>query len=237
VAAPQDEVRGGCRYDSEFGNAVLSASSQRNAGLRTETLNSNFKQLKRMRSCSRGASRPSFASTSPSKTEGAGKAGCRLHPRSCAQKTHEWTTGSTGSLRLSPREWVTAYFELSPVTGLFATDVLRIDDAPNPVGPDASPQHLTPAPGRQDHTTSPSAPVPAKNPAAPRAARPVWQERLAASFVRAPSDRSRENPPCDPCASRRCRVHRIPPRVRDDSRSAPRRVGRGELVEMICPTG
>ena len=64
----------------------------------------------------------------PSQTEGAGKAGCRLHPRSCAQKAHEWTTGSTGSLRLSLREWFTAYFVLSSVTGLFATVALRIDD-------------------------------------------------------------------------------------------------------------
>src|ERR1700730_18394404 len=60
-----------------------------------------------------------------------------------------------------------------------------------------------------------------------------WRRRLAASFVRAPADRSREDPPCDPLRARRCRVHRIPPRVRDDSRSAPSRVGRGELVEMI----
>ena len=63
------------------------------------------------------------------KTEGAGKAGCQLHPRSCAQKAHEWTTGSTGSLRLSLREWFTAYSVLSPVTGLFATVASRIDDA------------------------------------------------------------------------------------------------------------
>jgi hypothetical protein len=63
-----------------------------------------------------------------------------------------------------------------------------------------------------------------------------WQRRLAASFVRTPADRSREDPPCDPLRARRCRVHRIPPRVRDVSRSAPHRVGRGELVMVICPT-
>src|SRR5260370_395145 len=81
-----------------------------------------------MRSCSRGAMRPRLASASPSfRTEGAGKAGRRLHPRSCAQEAHEWTTGSTGSLRLSLHEWFTAYFVLSPVTGLFATVGLRID--------------------------------------------------------------------------------------------------------------
>src|SRR5258708_15616327 len=82
-----------------------------------------------MRSCSRGAMRPRLASASPSfRTEGAGKAGRRLHPRSCAQEAHEWTTGSTGSLRLSLHEWFTAYFVLSPVTGLFATVALRVDD-------------------------------------------------------------------------------------------------------------
>ena len=62
----------------------------------------------------------------PLKKEGAGKAGRRLHPRSCAQEAHEWTTGSTGSIRLSLRDGVTAYFVLFPVTGWFATVALRI---------------------------------------------------------------------------------------------------------------
>ena len=45
------------------------------------------------------------------------------------------------------------------------------------------------------------------------------------------------SPPCDHLARRRCRVHRIPSRVRDDSRYAPLAgEGRGELVELICPT-
>ena len=42
--------------------------------------------------------------------------------------------------------------------------------------------------------------------------------------------------PAIPLRARRCRVHRIPPRVRDVSRSAPSRVGRSELVMVICPT-
>ena len=46
-----------------------------------------------------------------------------------------------------PAQWVTAYFALSPVTGFVATVIWRIFD----------PQDLAPAPGRQDHTTSPSA--------------------------------------------------------------------------------
>ena len=105
---------------------------------------------------------PRFAHVSPSKKEGAGKAGRRLHPRSCAQEAHEWTTGSTGSIRLSLRDGVTAYFVLSSVTGLFATVDLRNDDASQPGWVDASPQGLTPASGRQDHTTSPSATVSAE---------------------------------------------------------------------------
>jgi len=41
---------------------------------------SNFKQPKDMRVRSRGSNRPSFVSASPSKMEGAGKAGCWPHP-------------------------------------------------------------------------------------------------------------------------------------------------------------
>jgi len=45
------------------------------------------------------------------------------------------------------------------------------------------------------------------------------------------------DPPCDHLARRRCRVHRIPSRVRDDRETPLTRVGRGELIAMICPTG
>ena len=60
------------------------------------------------------------------------------------------------------------------------------------------PRNLTPASGRQDHTTSPS----------------------ATSAVRLRAGRPLTSPirtrPATPFARRRCRVHRIPPRVRDD---------------------
>jgi hypothetical protein len=56
-------------------------------------------------------------------TEGAGKAGCALHPRSrvpkCASKSAHEHTGSAEAVRLSLRDGVTAYFALSLVTGLF----------------------------------------------------------------------------------------------------------------------
>ena len=117
-----------------------------------------FKQREDVRSRSRGIECPEVCLTfHPPRKEGAGKAGRRLHPRSCAQEAHEWTTGSTGAIRLSLRDGFTAYFVLSSVTGLFATVDLRNDDASQPGWVDASPQGLTPASGRQDHTTSPSA--------------------------------------------------------------------------------
>ena len=60
-----------------------------------------------------------------SKTEGAGKTGCALHPRSrvqCARKkcAHEHT-GSAGASRPSLRNGFTAYNVLSPVNGFLAT--------------------------------------------------------------------------------------------------------------------
>jgi hypothetical protein len=88
--------------------------------------------------------------SSPSlKREGAGKAGCALHPRSraqTAQKNAHEHTGSAEASRPSLRNGFTTYIALSLVTGLFATIASR-----------NNPQRLTPASGRQNHTTSPSA--------------------------------------------------------------------------------
>jgi hypothetical protein len=52
-------------------------------------------------------------------------------------------------------------------------------------------------------------------------------------------DRSRiqRTRPAIPSHAKRCRVHRIPPRVRDDGQRPSGGVGWGEFVEMICPTG
>ena len=90
----------------------------------------------------------------PLKTEGAGKTGCALHPRSRVQWV-EWNgahehTGSAESIRPSLRNGFTAYNVLSPVIGLAChrrrRKLLSAD--------------LTPGSGRQDHTISPSASVP-----------------------------------------------------------------------------
>jgi hypothetical protein len=65
------------------------------------------------------------------------------------ENAHEHT-GSAEAVRPSLRNGFTAYFGLSPVTGLFATvvSVMRSITA-----------NLTPASGRQDHTTSPYATI------------------------------------------------------------------------------
>src|SRR6266851_2842978 len=112
---------------------------------------------------------------------------------------------------------LTAYFALSPVTGLFCHRRPRIW-LPAPGRADQNSANLTPASGRQDHTTSPYA---------------------ATSLVRSLGDRSQVFSTCPaiPSRAKRCRVHRIPPRVRDDGQRPSCGVGWREFVEMICPTG
>src|SRR5450631_295686 len=79
------------------------------------------------------------------------------------------TTSTPESPDVPARNGFTAYFALSPVTGLFAT-VAREHGLPAPGRADQTSANLTPASGRQDHTTSPYA---------------------ATSLVRALGDRSR----------------------------------------------
>ena len=90
------------------------------------------------------------------------------------EKTHERRHHRfTGSTRHSLRDGLTAYFVLSPVTGLVCHRRSKDDDLSAPGWADLSPQNLTPASGRQDHTISPYA---------------------LALFVRTPVNRSREKP-------------------------------------------
>src|SRR6266478_5465279 len=92
---------------------------------------------------------------------------------------------------------LTVSFELSPVTGLFCHRRSADMFLSKPGWADLNSANLTPASGRQDHTTSPYA---------------------ATSLVRSLliAHRPFANPPCNPSRAKRCRVHRIPPRVRDD---------------------
>jgi hypothetical protein len=135
-------------------------------------------QREDVRPHSRGAMRPSFASIGTlDKKRAQGKPGARCTRGLVCKKTIEKRTRAyrfSGGNPAFPAQWVTAYSELSPVTGLSChrhpPEVLL-------------PANLTPASGRQDHTASASA---------------------TAAFV-----------------IRRHRVHRIPPRVRDDREAAP----------------
>src|SRR4249920_3369284 len=70
------------------------------------------------------------------------------------ERAHEHT-GSAENIRPSLRSGFTAYFVLSPVNGSFATVA---GGTPRSIQLDrCATANLTPAPRRQDHTTSPSA--------------------------------------------------------------------------------
>src|SRR5882757_2266883 len=126
-----------------------------------------------MRSRPRGAMRPSYAFIFRP-LEGVGNAGCPLHPRprvhfALVERTR--VTTSTPEHPTFPHAMVlTAYVVLSPVTGLFLPPSSADMVLSKPGWADATPQNLTPASGRQDHTILPSA---------------------ATSLVRPLSDRSR----------------------------------------------
>jgi hypothetical protein len=82
---------------------------------------------------------------------------------------------------------------------------------------DATPPNLTPASGRQDHTTSPSA---------------------LASFVSSPFDRSRaETRPASRCAPNAAASTASAPRVRDDRDTPLCGVGRLESIKLFLPNG
>src|SRR6266511_2987920 len=79
---------------------------------------------------SRGADRPRFASSfGPLQSEGAGKTGCLLHPRSRVRfaqtKLHTSIQGS-GSIPAFPAQWLYGLYVVSPVNGSFATVAARV---------------------------------------------------------------------------------------------------------------
>jgi hypothetical protein len=153
-----------------------------------------------MRSRPRSAMRPSHAFISRP-FEGVGNAGCPLHPRSrvhfvLVERTR--LTTSTPERPAFPHAMVLRLMSRSPpVTGLFCHRRQRISGCPRPVGPTCHPANLTPASGRHDHTILPSA----KSVSRQRAIDPSRIQRTR---------------PAIPSRAKRCRVHRIQPRVRDD---------------------
>jgi len=109
---------------------------------------------------SRDALRPRFASSfAPSKNRGRREDRVRAAPAVscaiCANKSAHEHTGSAEASRPSLRSGLTAYSVLSPVNGSFATVV---SGTPRSIQLDrCATANLTPAPRRQDHTTSPYA--------------------------------------------------------------------------------
>jgi hypothetical protein len=106
---------------------------------------------------------------------------------------------------------LTVYFVLSPAIGLSCHRRLANDGLSAPGWADLPPQDLTPASRRQDHTTSPSASAP--------------------FVLHASRKRSRQSRPAIPTRARRCRVHRIPSRVRDDRE--PPLLGRDNATNAV----
>src|SRR5260370_24322464 len=103
--------------------------------------------------------RPSCARIIRPETEGVGNAGCPLHPQPrvrSVESTRVFTTVAPEHPAFPHAMVLTAYFVLSPVTGLFCHRRQRIWFVCARSGRQTS-ANLTPASGRQNHTTSPSA--------------------------------------------------------------------------------
>ena len=196
------------------GSGLLRCRSQRR-------YDPNIKHPPHITFTSRGALRPRFASVSPPlEKEGAGKAGRRSHPRSCAQSAR--VDHRQPDHPAFPAQRFTAYFALSPVRPCtFATVALRMADASKPGWAACISARLDASMGRQADTTSPSAPVSPK----------LWPDlvRIPASFIEDSFKRRSfarrmiahgDDSALRSLARPTLRVHRIPPHVRD-VRNAP----------------
>ena len=93
--------------------------------------------------------------------EGVGNAGCPLHPQRRVHfvlvEAHEQQRVHRNHPAFPHAMVLTVSFVLSPVNGLFCHRHQRINVLSKPGWADATSANLTPASGRQDHTTSPYA--------------------------------------------------------------------------------
>jgi hypothetical protein len=130
----------------------------------------------------------------PSKTEGAGNAGCTLHPRSrvqrCTKRNAHEHTGTDGAIRHSLRNGFTAYAVLSPVSEFVLSPSSADHWLVNPVGLISPPRTW-----HQQRVSGPHGFAVRKY-----AVRPARREQLT------------DDPPCDsPCAPARSRPpHPVP---------------------------
>jgi hypothetical protein len=128
------------------------------------------------------------------------------------------TTSTPESPDVPARNGFTTYFVLSPVTGLFCHRHLRIKVLSKPGRADSTSANLTPASGRQDHTTS------------PYAATSLVRVLLTAHGFKEPALRSRR------AQNAAASTASLPAFVTIAIRPSCG-VGWREFVEMICPTG
>src|SRR3984893_3739157 len=126
--------------------------------------------------------------------EGVGNAGCPLHPRPrvhfvVVERTRV-TTSTPESPGIPARNGFNSLCRALPGDRAVLPPSSAVMVLSKPGWADATPQDLTPASGRQDHTILPYA---------------------ATSLVRTLliAHRPFANPPCNPSRAKRCRVHRI----------------------------
>ena len=148
----------------------------------------------------RDAMRPRRCLALPPK-EGVGNAGCPLHPRSRVHLVVVERTRVTTSTPESPdvpaRNGFNGFLRALPGDrALLPPSPCGLKVLSSPVEPNEPPQDLTPASRRQDHTTSPSA--------------------SSAVVLHAANRSRRAIRPALASHAQHCRVHRTPPRVRDD---------------------
>ena len=160
---------------------------------------------------SRRRTRPSYACIfALCKAEGAGDAGCPMHPQPDARSgvvkyAHQYSQRKHRKHPASPTQWFTNYTRSSRGPLAVLTPSVRWRRASQPGwAPRDSIRTLTPTMGRQNHTISPSATP------------PLVSRAATAHELRSP---------CDHMRTRQRRVHHSPPRVRDD-RDTPLAVGR-----------
>jgi hypothetical protein len=131
--------------------------------------------------------------------------------------TRVFTASSPETPGIPARNGFTAYSGLSPVIGLSCHRRRADIGCARPVGPAKPPRDLTPASRRQDHTLSPYATRLHQRPRRTwYRSRELWRRRKKHRSSARRCMLTGQSPPCITCRARRCRVHRIPPRVRDD---------------------
>jgi hypothetical protein len=143
----------------------------------------------------------------PSNDEGAGNAGCSMHPQPRARWVVEVCarvfTAEAPETSGIPHAMVLRRMAYSPRRRIRLASVAgELTTCPHPVGPTRL-RRLDTSNGCQDHTLLPSASAP--------------------FVLRARLTRSRRKPPCDAVAPTLPASTASHPNVRDDSRSAPRR--------------